>query len=104
MRTEQFTDAVNTMDKRLRALEVTRQPIVSDWFDYNVSLFSYNASNVFNIDTNLDVGSEFQIGNKLRITQGGSYKYFYVIIVDTTNNRITVDAGSDRDWETLLAL
>ncbi len=90
-----MVDKISTTDKRLENLENTNQQIWGDWYTFNPSLFSYNASNIVQVDTSLIVEDFFQIGDKIHLVQGSGDEYFYIAKVDTGNNRITLNAGSD---------
>lgn len=60
-----------------------------DWVQMLVGNFSYSADNV--VATTFDAPTYFQVGDRLWITQGGTVKYFFVIIVEA--NSITLTAG-----------
>lgn len=55
----------------------------------------YASSTTFTV-AGVDVTGKYPVGTKVRIKQGGSYKYFYIVArVFSTNTTITVAAGSD---------
>jgi len=84
---------INENSKQLKALQKSRQPYQGDWFEFNISSFSYISNNVIAVDPSIPVENFFQMGDKVRINQT-AYKYFYVIKVDTPLNRLTLDAGA----------
>lgn len=92
---EQLAGEIKGLGTRLEALENARQPQIGDWYEWLPTIFTYQASNVINVDSNYDVEKFFQLGTKIRLTQASTAKYFYVSNVDMTNNRITVNAGDD---------
>lgn len=64
----------------------------SDYSIYDNSNIAYSSDNVVLV-TGFDATDKFQIGDKIRIDQGGDFKYFYIIGV--TSGTLTLDAGSD---------
>jgi len=91
---EKFLSTIKDLSSRLDNLERTSQPQLIDWYEYNPSYFTRYADNVITVDTKIIVENVFQIGDKVRINQGG-YKYFYIIYIDTATNRITLSGGDD---------
>jgi hypothetical protein len=90
-----FTNFLKNLDKRSSALERARQPYIGDWYEINTVLFSYYSNNWITVDSSLDVDIFFQVGDKIRIFQGGNEKFFYIIYIDGANNRIMLNAGDD---------
>lgn len=89
-----FLKEIMNTRRRLSSIERARQPYVGDWNDFNVSDFSYQSNNILNVNTDMPVDQFFKVGDKFRINQSG-YKYFYIIALDTTNNRIQISGGDD---------
>lgn len=55
----------------------------------------YASATTFTV-AGVDVTDKYPVGTKIRLKQGGSYKYFYIVTrVFSTNTTITVAAGSD---------
>lgn len=94
IQTDIFLKTISGIDKRVSNLERSSQPQLIDWNSWNVSLFSYVSNNLLQVDTNVDVETYFQVGDKVKVTQTTD-KYFYIIEVDTVNNQILLNAGDD---------
>lgn len=65
-----------------------------DWTYLTPALFSYSANNVLVGSSSIDVEDYFSVGDKVKLYQG-SLKYFYVIRVDASTNKVYLDAGDD---------
>jgi len=87
---EQLANEIKGLNNRLSALENTRQPQVSDWYDFNTGIFTYSADNILIASSDYTASEIFTIGDKVRIYQGGAYKYFYVIYINDTDNKIYI--------------
>lgn len=94
IQTDIFLKTISDIDKRVSNLERASQPQLIDWNNWNVSLFSYVSDNLIAVNANVAVGTYFQVGDKIKITQTTD-KYFYIIEVDTVNNQILLNAGDD---------
>lgn len=66
-----------------------------DWIDDTGQTWTYVSATQFKVTG--DVTDQFPHGCKLRLKQGGAYKYFYVtaLSTDASFTYITVNAGSD---------
>ena len=67
------------------------QELSNDWVQMLVTDFSYVGVNI--VGTNFDARKYFQIGDRIRIIQSSTYKYFY--IVDIVETYIKLVGGSD---------
>ena len=98
-----FVNQVAALERRLANLERTRQQPLGDWYEFNISQFTFNSTNsntgntLIDVDNILPVEDFFQIGDKLWIEQTTD-KYFYVLAVDGGTNRITINGGDDFDF------
>ena len=67
---------LNRLESRLSNLEHARQPYLADWVEitepatFGTGFLSF---------TNLSYVTPFEVGDRIRLKQGGSYKYFYFI-------------------------
>lgn len=75
---------------------------LGDWFYLNPDWFTVSGTNnVISIDSSITPSDYLQVGDKVKIVQGGSTKYFYVIFTDDSANTVTVNAGSDYTFGTI---
>jgi hypothetical protein len=90
----QFAQLIADMNKRLSNLETNNQPYIGDWNNLGAEPSSVTSTNVITFtNPNYVASNFFQIGDKFRYKQGGSFKYAYVILVNLSN--ITIDGGLD---------
>ena len=89
-----FTNFIKNIDKRVSASERARQIDFGDWREYNLSLFTYVSDNLVELDSEIILTDNFQVGDKVKVIQDSTDKYFYIIKVDSATNRLTLDAGS----------
>ena len=88
----------DTMTSNSATKVPTQQSIVSfvgaGWILANET-WTYASSTTFTISG--DKTSKYQKGDKIRLKQGGSYKYFYIIGVSysSPNTTVTITGGSD---------
>jgi len=89
-----FPTYLKDLNRKVDNLNKSRQPFIGDWFKFNVADFTYVSNNVVQANSEFDISQFFQIGDKIWITQT-TEKYFYVVNLDTSNNRIQLSAGDD---------
>src|SRR5574337_227963 len=70
-------------------------PIVGEGWWSAAQTWTYASATTFTVSG--DVTAKYTIGTKLRLKQGGAYKYFYVIgaTYSAPNTTVTVTGGSD---------
>jgi hypothetical protein len=92
-----LVDELLSLKTRLNQLERARQPYVSDWQEITEPSTGAVSGVVTFTNTGFVARDYFSIGDKIRLKQGGAYKYFYVIIVSIygSANAITVNGGDD---------
>ncbi len=94
---------LSDLKRRISSLENVRQPYISAWTEITTTATG-DSSGV--ITTNDDIVNRLSVGDKIRLKQGGNYKYFYVIGLagsssigptgdESWQSFITLDAGSD---------
>lgn len=65
------------------------------WVDHTTTTWTYASATTFTI-SGVDLTSTFTKGTRLRLKQGGSYKYFVVIGSSfSTNTTVTITGGTD---------
>ena len=82
---------LNALKQDIDALQRARQPYYGDWIEIGVSSLSYSANNILN--TAISYVSILNVGDKVKISQGGSDKYFFIYKV--TSTQIYVNGGTD---------
>jgi hypothetical protein len=87
---QEFTNKFKAMAQSVEDNNLTVQPAFQDWLVTNISEISYYSDNVFVTTT----PGKYNIGDKIRLTQGGSTKYFYITEF-ITSTRIRLNAGDD---------
>jgi len=94
-----LADKLKDLEARIDATQKTRQPYLGDWYEFNTSLFTYVSDNIVDVDDSIVLLDVFQIGDKVRVTQDGGYKYFYIIKLTTATNQITLNGGTDYTFD-----
>jgi len=94
-----LADKLKDLEARIDATQKTRQPYLGDWYEFNTSLFTYVSDNIVDVDDSIVLLDVFQIGDKVRVTQDGGYKYFYIIKLTTSTNQITLNGGDDYTFD-----
>lgn len=87
-----FVDYLKNLENRLYAIESARQPYLGDWIELNLVQFSYSSASQINI-TGFDPRTRFAIGDRLRITQNSTVKYF--VIYSVSSSSINIYGGTD---------
>ena len=93
-----FPRRLDTLEKKIVALEKARQRPWGDWYKWNAGLFAFNSTDATTNSTLVDVNSEmpvedfFKVGDTVWIEQTTD-KYFYVLEVDDVANTITINGG-----------
>lgn len=98
---DEFINDIANLNTRVKSLERAVQQNWIDWFSFNVSQYTYSGGDNAFTFAGATTGVAFQVGDRVRVTQGGGYKYFNVMLV--TNDMIPIDgtqivyvnAGSD---------
>jgi hypothetical protein len=88
---DKLTNKLAGLESRLGAMERARQPYISDWYSLNVGLFTYSSATQITI-TDAYTLNLFRTGDKLKIIQGATTKYFYVMQVGA--NYINIYGGN----------
>ena len=84
---------LSELETKINSVSLSRQPYIADWIDVTEpSTGAVNGTITFT-DTNVDATKIFSKGDRIRLKQGGAYKYFYVI--GTSSNTAIVNAGDD---------
>lgn len=68
------------------------QPIIGDPYEIVASNYSFSSTNV--LQTTADEINRWQKGDRILITQAGTDKTFFVVLVNKTNNRLILNAGN----------
>ena len=91
---------IKDLESRISSMERARQPYAAVWVEINEPAVYTDSDTsplpfgVFSFEnTGFDANSRFSLGDKLRLKQGGSYKYFYII--DLTSTVLTITGGTD---------
>lgn len=84
---------LSQMDSQISRISLARQPYQSDWYEVSYEATATAAGVITFSDTSFVPNNMFNVGDKIRLKQGGAYKYFYVIKTSATS--IKVFAGVD---------
>jgi hypothetical protein len=87
---------IRDLKNQQHASSVSTQSYIGDWYPLLSTLYTYYADNYLAVDPS--EMSRFSVGKRLRLTQG-IQKFFYIIKVDTINNRLKITGGDDYTYE-----
>lgn len=88
---DKLTSKLADLENRLSAIESARQPYISDWYSLNAGSFTYSSASQIAISDTYTLNL-FRTGDKLKIIQGATTKYFYVMQVGA--NYINIYGGN----------
>jgi hypothetical protein len=64
----------------------------NDWNSYPKGSFVYGSSTTVSV-SGLSISDLFQVGDKIRLVQGGNTKYFYIVLI--SGSTLTLSGGDD---------
>lgn len=62
-------------------VRLQNQPLSTDWVQMDASLFAYSQANKISV-SGIETIQKFQVGDKLKVKQSDTYKYFYITDIE----------------------